>query len=196
MEDVAPELANIRESTMQLGKLLAGSICNYPYEFPYNGGTQDQSRLPGPAPLRSNIPRLMAAEGDNDMHWLLPWSIWRTMRIMPLLSKLMTRGPELQWKTYNPTPEEARALVQSATMRVPRYRLGENIPWNKRVYHMYNNNHSRYGTKELRDMTTKWITRNVQPTKAVAEEKGYWSRYLQELTNYVVSEGTNAIVEG
>ena len=203
MEDVAPELANIGESTLQLGKLLQGSQRNYYYEFPYNSDAMKDgklkladSRLPGPAPLMSNIPRLMATEGDNDVHWLLPWSIWRTMRIMPLLSKLMTRGLELQWETYNPTPVEARAMVQSATMRVPRYRLGENIPWNKRIYHMYNNNHNRYGTKELRDMTAKWITRNVQPTKAVAEEKSYWSKYLQQLTNYVVSQGTNALVEG
>ena len=188
---------------MQLGKSLQGSLRNHYYEFPYNSDamkdgklTLADSRLPGPAPLMSNVPRMMAAEGDNDIHWLLPWSIWRTMRIMPLLSKLMTRGPELQWETYNPTPVEARAMVQSATMRVPRYRLGENIPWNKRIYHMYNNNNGRYSTKELRDMTTKWITRNVPPTKKVAEEKGYWSKCLQELTNYVVSEGTNAIVKG
>ena len=203
MEDVAPEIANIGESTMQLGKLLQNSLRNYYFEFPYNSDamkdgklTLTDSKLPAYAPLKSNIPRMMAAEGDDDVHWLLPWSIWRTMRIMPLLSKPTTRGPELQWETHNPTPVEARAMIQSATMRIPRYRLGENIPWNKRIYHMYNNNHGRYGTKELKDMTTKWISRNVPPMKKVAEEKSYWSKYLQELTNYVISEGTNAIVEG
>ena len=193
MEDIAPEVANIGETTWQLGKLLTGSLRNFPYEFPYSGDTEGQSRLPGPALLRSNIPRQMAAEGDNDIHWLLPWSIWRTMRIMPLLSKLITRGHELQWETYNPTPVEARALVQSATMRIPRYGMGENIPWNKRTYHMYNNNHGRYGTKELKEMTAKWITRNEPPTRAVAKEKSYWSKYLQQLTNYVVTEGANAL---
>ena len=136
---IAMELANFGESTYHLGRLLANSLRNFP-----NGNDGAPDVLPGPAPLLSNIPRQMAAEGDNNIHWLLPWSIWRTMRIMPLLSKLMTRGPELQWETYNPTPVEARALVQSATMRIPRYRLGENIPWNKKIYHMYNNNHGRY----------------------------------------------------
>ena len=127
MEDIGPEVANFGESTYHLGDLLLKSLRNFP-----KGEEQRVDMLPGPSPLMSNIPRQMAAEGDNDIHWLLPWSIWRTMRIMPLLSKLMTRGPELQWETYNPTPVEARAMVQSATMRVPRYRLGENIPWNKR----------------------------------------------------------------
>ena len=140
MEDIAPEIANFGETSWQLGKLLAGSLRN----FPYGGDTPTEARLPGPAPLLSNIPRNMAAEGDPEMHWLLPWSIWRTMRIMQLLSKLMTRGPELQWETYHPGPVEARALVQSATMRIPRYRLGEKIPWNKKIYHMYNNHHGRY----------------------------------------------------
>ena len=191
MEDIAPEVANFGESTYHLGNLLLKSLRNFP-----NGEEQKVDMLWGPSPLMSNIPRQMAAEGDNDIHWLLPWSIWRTMRIMPLLSKLMTRGPELQWETYNPTPVEARALIQSATMMIPRYRLGENIPWNERTYHMYNNNHGRYGTNELKDMTAKWITPNERPTRAVAKEKSYWSKYLQELTNYVVSEGTNALTAG
>ena len=182
MEDIAPEVANFGESTYHLGRLLAGILRN----FLYGGDVPGEERLPGPSPLMTNVRTQMAAEGDNDMHWLLPWSIWRTKQIMLLLSKLMTRGPELQWETYNPTPVEARALI-------PRYRLGENISWNKSVYHMYNNNHGRYGTRELRDMTAKWITRNKLPTIAVAKEKSYWSKYLQELTNYVVTEGANAL---
>ena len=106
----------------------------------------------------------------------------------------MTRGPELQWETYNPTPVEARALVQSAIMRIPRYRLGENISWNKKVYHMYNNNHGRCSTKELRDMTAKWITRNVPPTREVAKEKSYWSKYVQQLADYAVVGAANTLI--
>ena len=179
MEDVAPEVANFGESVQQLSKILLQGLRNFP-----NGNEHEVNILPGPAPLLSNIPRAMAAEGDNELHWLMPWSIWRTMRIMPLLSKLMTRGPELQWETYNPTPTEARALVQSATLRIPRYRLGENIPWNKKIYHMYNNRHRRYGLDELKQMTQKWITRNTIPTKAVAKEKAHWSSYLQALSDF------------
>ena len=70
-------------------------------------------------------------------------------------------------------------MIQSATMRIPRYRLGENVPWNKRIYHMYNNNHNQYGSKQLREMTAKWITRNTPPTKEVAQEKSYWAKFLQ-----------------
>ena len=187
VEDMGPELANFGESTYQLGRLLGRSLRSFPY------GMDDANNLAGPSPLLSNIPGNMAAEGDNQIHWLLPWSIWRTMRIMPLLSKLMTRGPELQYETYHPTPVEARSLIQSATMRIPRYRLGENIPWNKRVYHMYNNNHGRYGTRQLREMTSKWITRNVPPTREVAQEKSYWSKYIQNLAENVVVGAGNAL---
>ena len=70
MEDVAPEIANFGESTYHLGRLLANSLRNFP-----NGNEMHHEVLPGPAPLLSNIPRQMAAEGDNDIHWLLPWSI-------------------------------------------------------------------------------------------------------------------------
>ena len=181
VEDMGPAAIDFGRSTYDLGRLLGRSLRNFP-----NGDEMHHEVLPGPAPLLSNIPRNMAAEGDNDFHWLLPWGIWRTMRIMPLLAKLMTRGPELQYETYHPTPVEARSMIQSATMRIPRYRLGENIPWNKRVYHMYNNHHGRYGTKELRDMTAKWITRNVPPTRQVAEEKTYWSNYIQHLADTAV----------
>ena len=182
MEDIAPEVASFAESANVLKQTLGASLRNFPYQFPYIGEYMWHEKLPGPAPLASNIPRQMAAEGDNEMHWLLPWSIWRTMRIMPLLAKLMTRGPELQYETYHPTPTEAKALVQSATLRIPRYRLGENIPWNKKIYHMYNNRNGRYVLDELRRMTAKWITRNVPPTKAVAHEKSFWSRYQAELS--------------
>ena len=173
-EDAMPAMADFVDATGNLRDLFMQSLRNFP-----NGDMGTQSTLPGPSPLLSNIPRNMAAEGDNDIHWSLPWSIWRTMRIMPLLSKLMTRGPELQYETYHPTPVEARAMIQSATMRIPRYRLGENVPWNKRIYHMYNNNHNQYGSKQLREMTAKWITRNAPPTKEVAQEKSYWAKFLQ-----------------
>ena len=63
--------------------------------------------------------RVMNAEGGMNAHWLLPWSIQRTIAIMALLGELMTRGQELQWQTYQPTPVKERSMVVSVTMRIP-----------------------------------------------------------------------------
>ena len=71
--------------------------------------------------------------------------------------------------------------MSSATMRIPTYRLGEQIPWNKKIYHVYSNGHRQYGTPLLRQMMTKWVVRNDPPTKAVTQDKSYWNSFGNHL---------------
>ena len=82
-------------------------------------------------------------------------------------AKLMKRGPKLQYHTYNPTPVEIRAMMASAIMKIPTYRLGEQIPWNKTVYHAYNNRHGRYRPPTLSKIMAKWVTWSDPPARMV-----------------------------